>query len=613
MGFAAASSAGAAEWTGIVASARATDWSQAGVPGGAPYRTTICATLNPGATAAQINTAIASCPSGQVVQLGAGTFNLSGAINIRRSDVTLRGQGMSTVLNFSSSSGYNFYWGSALIAVQHSGFNPAGDNVAPAFSGVPASTVRNWTGTNGQAGVYTKGTTVLNLDSAPTGLAVGGTLTLWQSDAPDNAVPSNGYFVSDKAGVDGNNIAWQGSGQSNNSGQQQRVKVVAINGTAVTIWPGLYRPTGTWATARSPKVGWQSGVVSGVGLEDFRITRSVKTVTMIGFNVSAESWVSGVGVVGGVSGGDYGIQILDSRHMTIRSSWWEPFRGGGVYTTTSYGVTLVQCSGCLVENNIFNGVESPIMVNSGTTGSVVAYNYENHTTGEGGLQAHEPGSAMNLFEGNRVSKFWADVFHGNTALTTMFRNHFTEQGIDLMSYHRWYNLVGNVIKASVYTSVYSDPVKYNRWSSVAFRLGYASQNPSAGSEPGYNVYPDPIVSGSTMLWGNFVTDGGNTRWLASEVPTGDSLFPNPVPASENLPASFYRSSKPSWWPVAKVWPLIGPDVTGGSVAGYSGHAYKLPAEDCYTGAGGSLTNFDVSGCYADGAESIPPSSFRLVP
>src|SRR5881396_2287420 len=81
-------------WSGIISSSRAIDWSQAGVIGGIPNRTSICATLNPGATAAQINSAIASCPAGQVVFLNAGTFNLSeGIIFDNKSNVTLRGAG----------------------------------------------------------------------------------------------------------------------------------------------------------------------------------------------------------------------------------------------------------------------------------------------------------------------------------------------------------------------------------------------------------------------------------------------------------------------------------------------------------------------------------------
>jgi hypothetical protein len=70
------------------------DWSQAGVSGGIRNRTTICATLNPGATAGQINSAIAACPSGQVVKLNAGTYSLSSGIDFNaRSSVTLRGDG----------------------------------------------------------------------------------------------------------------------------------------------------------------------------------------------------------------------------------------------------------------------------------------------------------------------------------------------------------------------------------------------------------------------------------------------------------------------------------------------------------------------------------------
>src|SRR5437879_8297557 len=94
-------------WSGILDPSRATDWTQAGVTGGIPNRTTICATLSPGATAAQINTAIASCPSGQVVFLMAGTYNLSSGIVFNsKNNVTLRGAGSDkTFLVFTAGSG----------------------------------------------------------------------------------------------------------------------------------------------------------------------------------------------------------------------------------------------------------------------------------------------------------------------------------------------------------------------------------------------------------------------------------------------------------------------------------------------------------------------------
>src|SRR5207249_6587087 len=84
----------AQQWSGILDPSRAIDWSNAGIPGGIPNRTSICATLSPGATSSQINNAIASCPAGQVVFLNAGTYNIAGGINFAgHSNVTLRGAG----------------------------------------------------------------------------------------------------------------------------------------------------------------------------------------------------------------------------------------------------------------------------------------------------------------------------------------------------------------------------------------------------------------------------------------------------------------------------------------------------------------------------------------
>src|SRR5690242_14572552 len=97
----------------IIPSDRRIDWNP-GVPGGIPQRTTIYVTLQPGATAAQINSALASCPSNQVVFLAAGTYNISGVITVP-SYTTLRGAGPGqTVLNLNSgSTGIQFGSGSS--------------------------------------------------------------------------------------------------------------------------------------------------------------------------------------------------------------------------------------------------------------------------------------------------------------------------------------------------------------------------------------------------------------------------------------------------------------------------------------------------------------------
>src|SRR2546428_13977349 len=84
--------AAAEPWSGILDPSRAIDWSHAGIPGGIPSRTAICASLDPSSTASQIDAAIAACPPDQVVFLTAGTFTLSAGLNMK-SDVTLRGAG----------------------------------------------------------------------------------------------------------------------------------------------------------------------------------------------------------------------------------------------------------------------------------------------------------------------------------------------------------------------------------------------------------------------------------------------------------------------------------------------------------------------------------------
>src|SRR5687767_10984662 len=78
----------------IIPANRRIDWIPGvtvGVPGGIPNRTTIFRTLGPTATAADINAAISQCPSGQVVKLNPGTYNISSTIHFGfAKGVTLR-------------------------------------------------------------------------------------------------------------------------------------------------------------------------------------------------------------------------------------------------------------------------------------------------------------------------------------------------------------------------------------------------------------------------------------------------------------------------------------------------------------------------------------------
>src|SRR5882724_12704831 len=82
-------------WSGIIPAGRAIDWSNAGIPGGIPSRTTNCATVNASAygngssdATGGIQAALNACAANQVVSLSAGTFLINGSIRVP-SSVTL--------------------------------------------------------------------------------------------------------------------------------------------------------------------------------------------------------------------------------------------------------------------------------------------------------------------------------------------------------------------------------------------------------------------------------------------------------------------------------------------------------------------------------------------
>src|SRR5436309_11198449 len=166
----------------IIPADRRIDWSQAGIPGGIPNRTTICATFNPGATAAQINKAIATCNNG-VVYLNAGTYTLSSGITfVGTSNVTLRGAGPDqTILKFTGTDPCGGL--SANVCIMGS------SNIWP--GNLPSADIRNW-----KAG-YAKGTTKITLDST-TGLTVGTIIIL---DQLNDTTETGGVVVSDVIGT----------------------------------------------------------------------------------------------------------------------------------------------------------------------------------------------------------------------------------------------------------------------------------------------------------------------------------------------------------------------------------------------------------------------------
>jgi hypothetical protein len=299
----------------------------------------------------------------------------------------------------------------------------------------------------------------------------------------------------------------------------------------------------------------------------------------------------------------------------------------------SYGVSPYGSTDVLVENVIFQYIATPLQIN-GCTGCVLSYNFAINNYYEGAVgyvmpafMVHTAGDDLILLEGNVGSQTYADVFHGTHNLMTYFRNYFSgtqpacyngqpfhfsscnshQIPIILQSYNRGFNLLGNVLGQAGLEQSYENGTK------PIYDLG------GGNTEGSVTVKDDPLVATTLMRWGNYDTVTGVVKFLGAEVPFGLANYANPVPLSQASPASFYLTGKPAWWPAGKAWPPIGPDVTGGNIAGVGGHAYTIPAQDCYLSVmggpadgTGNVLSFNADTCYST-TQIDPPSGLQAIP
>ena len=582
----------AQNWSGILAPSRAIDWSKAGVENGIPNRANVYRTFNPGATADSINAAITACPADQVVYLNAGTYNLSSGI-VMKSHVTVRGAGADkTFLVFTGSNACFGGWSVVCFTAE----NHVWGGDADALPG--GSNAAVWT-----AG-FAPGTTQITLTNVGrSGLSVGQYIILDQA----NVAADNGeLFVCDNTNypcsLEGGNGGRVMNGVQH--GQTQVVKITAINGNIYTITPGLYAPG--WNGSLSTGAWWVA-MIQSAGIEDLSVNHDSASGEVNGIFLygAINCWVKGVRSVN--SNRDH-VQLCCSAHNTVTDCYFYGTQHG---LTQSYGVEIYLGSDNLVVNNIFQHVTAPQLLQLGV-GNVEAYNFsindfENASADflYGSATDHNEGNEYDLFEGNDGSMFGADLFHGTGGMNTLFRNRFTgwEVGkknnlipVRLDSYKRYCNIVGNVLGTRNVTTNYQILAPYG--SGTVYYLGNGNSNGTV------TIPADPLVPATTLRWGNYDVVNDSARWEASEVPSGIAKYANPVPASRTLPASFFLSEKPAWWPSGIAWPPIGPDVTGGVLAGLVGHAHQIPACNCYAnvmkgpadGSGNPLS-FNAFDCY----------------
>lgn len=438
-------------------------------------------------------------------------------------------------------------------------------------------------------------------------------------------------------GTNGDN----GGGPRTGRSQQQIVTVTSISGNGpytVGITPAIRMPN--WASGQSPQAWWPTSPIFNDGLENLSMDHTKSSGFSVGTGIfnCLGCWVKGVTDIDPVRSH---VMIWQSAHVTVQDSYFYKCQDP---TSSSYGVETIPASDTLIQNNISQAISAAWVTTGTCSGCVIAYNFDiNNLYGtpvsgnayqQQSMYPHAVGDENILIEGNQGVGVYSDNFHGTHHFQTIFRNNYngwqqnggfaTTNGIGpmyLLAYSRFYNVIGNVLGTTAlpYSQYGCDPTTCTNQEASIYSLGLGDEVPA-----------DANVERTLFRWGNYDTATANIRWCGnssdpnwslcggvSEVPTGISPFPNSIPASTTLPASFYLSSKPSWWPSSKAWPPIGPDVTGGNIPNLGGHAYTIPAADCYTNlmAGlsngtGSVLSFNADNCYPPQSTSsaTPPTA-----
>jgi hypothetical protein len=571
----------------VIPANRRIDWTQCGIPGGVPNRTAIAATISAAtygngttdATAA-IQSALNSSGVDGVVSLSAGTFRIDGSLHVP-SQVTLRGAGpQQTILDAHGS-------GAAVVSF--------GQNATPYAANSVAIT--------GGTGAGSNSITV----ASAAGIAVGSCLLI--TELNDTSFVSIVGGEGSCTWCDGG-ISWNGTRTLG-----QIVEVTSVSATTVGITPSLYV---AYAASLSPLATRFDAGAKYAGVEDLQVYVNNTGYTANFFmGGSAYCWIKNV--ESNYTDGDH-VQAYWSYRCEIRDSYFHDAYHHTPGQTDADVFIADKSSGFLVENNILRRMHVSIMLNWGAAGNVIGYNYSAGDFDEnaynvvmGDLSMHGSHPMFNLYEGNIATSFHPDGIWGSNSHNTVFRNWLlgttriskplsgrgpeqtdstwwacqANRAVSIDFAGRYYNIVGNVVGSNDLLQLTS----YNngRTRIPAVRMIVAPQNRSYDATTycygfGYSEASDdgsyaednnkPYLT--ALLHGNYDFASGTTVW--------DTAI-----ASHALPASLYRTAKPSWWGNL-AWPAIGPDTSNPAIVLQG----EIPASVRYKNSGAGVRPARVS-------------------
>lgn len=606
-------------------------WAATGVVGGIPSdgwnncTTASCLTLCPNVTTtgspscfggsmteATIESAVGGATDNTRVWMPAGVVTTGGP-TLSNSKTVLKGQGASaTVLKINAQADSTCHVGSfgQLFNVCSGGANIGVDS--------PDNTA-TWT-----AASYAAGQTTITL-SARTNLRVGSPIWLDQLDDFDGHIDTSEGYPGAGDVVMGE---WNGGATFSRSGRSMdEGHIVTACGTStdgalctsntITIDNGLFMPT--WRAAQTPGAWWasDSSRVDFIGVEDFTIDSNGDTAAPLVFINGTNVWARGVRllVADATGQGARLIPPVNCIHCEFRENYLSGPESSQVIN--NYGFAPILMSQSRFENNIIAGSVNPIVTNGSTFGNVFAYNVvegQSISTEQANLIEHSIGG-MNLYEGNQFGNISFDNIAAVWYFDTVLRNHFdgttrntlptageAQAGMNILSVHRFYNLLGNVLGSSTYTVYERDCTSScgSAYQNAVFGIGWEGTNGPAQAA----TDNDPRTKTTLFRWGNWdnvtssddngANDSTGLRWVSGEVPSGITNFSNPVPSTQTVPTSLFRSSIPSYFG-ARAWPPIGPGVSNSDITTRTGgHANEIPAKDCFDDTASDTTNYNGS-------------------
>jgi hypothetical protein len=516
----------------IIPPDRRIEW-RPGIPGGIPIRTTIFTSVKDDPFNAKgdgladdtvaLQSAIEACPSNQVVYLPAGVYRITNSIFIRRSGITVRGDGPDkTQIRYHGPPG--------LVLNMQTGFYDYDFARSTPYDLV---------------GGYEKGST--NVLTATNDWDVGDIILFDQLNDDSYLVFGTG---------DSGHCNWCGR-LSGNRASGQLVEVLSRTETDITFEQPLYR---TYTGSLSPQGVKVTGVLRWTGVEDLTVTNATSTLDTVWLHGAAYCWFKNARLDRSHRrhlwlAHDYRCEIRDCLFRFGEGPLWTDAYGGD----RAYGVFLGNMStACLVENNAFYTLHVSLALEGGPAGNVIAYNfvtnviYNDPEWTQPALAQHAPHPMMNLIEGNHfASRIISDFTWGSASHNTYFRNRVYDglrpqikYGIwemDVFKTHYYENVVGNVFGRAGFERIYETENKnFNLYGDRGiYRLGYVNGGDDTA------VGNDSMVKATLLRHGNWDSVSQSVVW-------------NPAIADTNLPASLYLTNKPAWWGDL-AWPPYGGD------------------------------------------------------